>query len=195
METKSFLVEEHSKTIFSNEEIDQWSDLVQVLGLEKQAALMNNNSSPSPLPFPLMIEAEERIYETVFDIHKNYKEYSEEAIPLKILSLIALCEKEKYFDKIEIWYSRAIDDPIVIGLRYESEEDEFNNRAWNMIRHMIGAWGEKLKSAIDLLPSWDDYQRKQITENYEYNLKDHNLKVERFKFQLNAFQQPVKTKK
>lgn len=194
METKSFLIEEHESTVFDLTEMDQWHDLVQVLGLEKQAELVKVGSSLTFAPFPAMTEAESTIFKSVLDRHTDYREFSGEAIPLKILSLIALCEKEKYFDKIQIWHSREIPDPLVVGLKYQNEKDREEDNHWRALSFKIGVWGDKIKSALDLLPAWKEMKESEHARNYEYYMNSLKQEVERFKFQLGAVEPARKGK-
>jgi hypothetical protein len=192
METKSYLIEEHETTLFDNEEINQWKELVDKLNLPEQRNLIAENKSP--LPFPAMSKAEKDIYTVVLDTHQDYKLFGREAIPLQGLSLIALCEAEKYFDKIEIWYSeQRKDDPLIIGKKYDSESDRVKQYYWNMSNFIIFAWGPKLKPFTSLLPLYEQYRKKQIESTYENNLKNLKDEVELFRFQINSFE-PIKGK-
>lgn len=189
MEIKSHLIEENAKLIYDNEELNEWQDHVQVLGLTRQAALMQPDKSP--IPFPATTEAEESILGAILDRHTDYKEFDKEVIPLRVLSLIALCEKEKYFDKIEIWHSTRTKDPIVVGKKYSTETDRQEKRNWNMDVFKIAEWGPKLKSLAELFPAWIEYETAKLKDSYDWNVRQFNEKVERFRFQISA-EQPVK---
>jgi hypothetical protein len=185
METKLFLIEEHKETIFEGSEIDKWKALVDELGLTEQAKLIEGNKSP--LPFPVMTEAQNAVYSIILDNHVEYKKFQSEAIPLSVLSLIAFCEKEHHFNKIQIWYSRQNPDPLVVGLNYPDEESKTKGYDWYMIPSLIAQWGAKIKPMTDLLPLYDEYQKSQIKAEYEQKLDDHKRRMEKFKFQDSAF--------
>lgn len=184
MEVKSFLIEEHAGTIFDNEEIERWKNLVEELGLENQKALISENKSM--MPFPTMTEAEKEIYGAIFQTQTDYKKYDGDAIPLQILSLISLAEREKYFDRIQIWCNPELKDPIVVGQKYANDNDRIRDYTWNMSNFLIGMWGEKLKSLAELFPLWESYTRKKMIEENDYHLSQFNKKAEKFKFQINA---------
>jgi hypothetical protein len=192
MEIKSYLIEENEKLIYDTAELDAWQDQVQLLGLEKQAALMQPDKSP--IPFPVMTDAEQAILASVLEMHEDYKNFEGEVIPLRVLSLIALCEKEKYFDRIQIWYSRKQKDPIVIGMVYDSEDSRQKKYSWNMLYHMIAEWGPKLKSIIELLPIWNEFELAKAKSNYDYAIKQHQEKYEQFKFQISSMQPAKKVR-
>jgi len=188
METKLFLIDEHKETIFEGTEIEKWKSLVDELGLTKQAELIKGNNT-SPLPFPAMTEAQREIYHSILDRRESYKSFSNEAIPLSILSLIALCEKEKYFDMIEIWYSRHNPDPLVVGKNYESEDARINKYTWSMIPFLIAQWGPKIKPLSELLPLYNDFKKSELKDEYEKKLNDHERSIEKFKFQIASFKE------
>ena len=189
METKLFLIEEHKETIFDNAEIEKWKALVDELGLENQARLIKADDSVSMIPFPVMTEAQNKIYSYIFNTHIDYKDFDGEAIPLSILSLIALCEKEKYFDRIQIWYSRENPDPLVIGKNFRTQEDKDNDYTWDMLNYLIAQWGIKIKPLIELLPLYDEFKKTEMHDNYERNLQEHQKEIEKYRFQISAFKE------
>ena len=171
METKIFLIKEHETTLFEPSEIEQWKTLVNELGLVEQERLIQENKSP--LPFSLMTEAEDTIYKKILPQQVDYKKYSEEAIPLQVLDVIALCLKEQYFDKIQIWYNRNNPDPMVIGQLFPSDNARANNYYWNMNNYIIAQWGPKIKPLSNLLPIYDEYMNREIEKGYKYALEEH----------------------
>lgn len=186
METKVFLIDEHKDTIFDSDKNQEWLNLVKELGLTCQESLMEKGKSP--IPFPLMTEAESKIYGKVLDTHVSYKQFTGEAIPLPCLSAIALSEKEGYFQKIEIWYSRENPDPMVVGRQYVSESDRQNNYEWMMGCYKVAQWGAQLKPVSELLPLWDKAERDNIESTHEYSIRQHEDLMRKFTFQINAYQ-------
>lgn len=185
METKLFLIDEHKETIFEGAEIEKWKALVDELGLVEQAKLIEGNKSP--LPFPVMTEAQQVVYSAILDNHVDYKQFTGEAIPLSVLSLIAFAEKEKHFVKIEIWHSRQNPDPLVVGLNWGSEDDKKNDYYWRMIPSLIAQWGPKIKPLSELLPLYDTYKRSELDQSYKNQIQQHERNMEKYRFQGNAF--------
>lgn len=185
METKLFLIEEHKETIFEGSEIEKWKALVDELGLVCQAELIAENKSP--LPFPVMTEAQSVIYGVVLETKTNYKEFRNEAIPLSILSLILLCEKEHYFENIQIWHSRQNPDPLVVGLNFASPEDRINKYTWRMVPSLIAQWGAKIKPMADLIPLWDKFEREQMEENYKQTIANHEKRIRLFNLGISSY--------
>jgi len=191
METKLYFIEEHKETIFDPEQIEKWNEIVEILGLEKQKALKAEGKSP--IPFPVLTKLESTIYNDVLESKQCYKTFDMEAIPLEVLSMISLCEKEKYFDTIEIWYSRNNPDPMVIGQKYPDENSRKNGYTWYQIPYKIAAWGAKLKPASDLLQAWDEMKRFMFKEKYDTELRQHENLLNQLKFLGAAFESDTTT--
>lgn len=137
---QKFLVEEATELIYDSDKIEEWKVKCEELGLTQQIALANGEASP--IPFECMNTVSERVYETLCPKKENYKQYHKTAIPLEVLSLIALSEKERYFEKIEIWYDDKTPDPLAIGLVKEG--------SYSYKKYTIARWGDVLKPFEDL---------------------------------------------
>ena len=184
MNTKLFLIEEHEAQMFDSSETEKWLELVEQLGLENQASLIKDNKSA--LPFPMMTEAENAIYSTLLDRQVGYKTYSREAIPLAVLSLIALSEAEKYFDTIEIWFSEKNPDPLVVGKRYTSEEARKEGYSWRMGAYKIAQWGAKFLPMGKLLPLYEAFKREELKVSHENAIRDFERELNKYRFQVEA---------
>lgn len=136
---ESFLIEEVEPLISDQVQLDEWTELVDRLDLDKQKELVTGGASP--IPFVNMNAKAQRIYETLCPAKVEYKSYGKTAIPVRVLSLIALAEKEKYFKHIEIWYDDKSPDPIAIG---------YKDGKYTREKHMIARWGDVLRSQNEL---------------------------------------------
>ena len=138
------LIEEAEKLIAEPEELDAWKAKVEELGLEGQIGLLSGKNK-SPIPFRVMDAEEKRIYEAVLGAECTVEAYDKEAIPMRVLSLIALAKQENYFPLgIYIRYSETDPDPIAIGKRRPV------GREYGEECHLIARWGPELKSLNEL---------------------------------------------
>jgi len=149
MAIEIFFIEEMDKVITENENLDKWLDTVNELGLEGQLSLVSEGKTP--IPFKRMTNIERNVYEYLCPNYENVKKYKGSAIPLRVLSLIALAEKEKYFGRIDIWYASENPDPIVVGYKCRPGQDP--NDVCKYVNdgiYMIARWGDELKSFYEL---------------------------------------------
>lgn len=174
MAIELFLIEEADKLIAEANSIDEWKQKIEDLGLEGQKQLCIE----SPIPFVRLKTTEIRVYEELCPNRSNVKDYKEDVIPLRVLSLIALAEKEKYFGKIEIWHNYSKPDPIVIGYKKDSkgEADKYNNDGV----FIIARWGDELRSFAEL----QEMAKKQWIERNKARLEDklRNLEYSAYEY-------------
>ncbi len=137
---QTFIVEETSELIFDNDKLDEWKEKCSELGLSKQLELAEVKSSP--IPFEFMNSVTLRVYETLCPLKTKYQDYSKTPIPIEVLSLIALSEKESYFNRIEIWYDDKTPDPLVVGFKEVSQ--------YNHDKYLIARWGDVLRPFAEL---------------------------------------------
>lgn len=174
---QTFLVEETKELIYDSEAITEWKEKCEQLGLSKQLALATGDASP--IPFECMNTVSYRVYGTLCPAKQCYFEYNKTAIPLEVLSLIALAEKEKYFKKIEIWYDDKTPDPIAVGLVKDGE--------YGYIHYILARWGDVLRpfeelknKAITVYKNSKTIElRKKITEANRL-LEDIDINVDRY---------------
>lgn len=137
---QSFIVEESKELIYDSDKIQEWKEKCEELGLSEQLKLAAPEKSP--IPFECLNTVSLRVYETLCPMKENYKKYHKTTIPLEVLSLIALSEKENYFESIEIWYDDKTPDPIAVGYVKDGE--------WSRKQYSIARWGDVLKPFEEL---------------------------------------------
>jgi len=115
MQTETYLIDECLELIEDPEKLDDWHRLVKEMDLEGQKSVASGECSP--VPFERMNEADDIIFSKVFPRKVDLHTFNDCAIPLTVLSVVALCEKEKYFETIEVWTNPTDDDPVVVGRR------------------------------------------------------------------------------
>ena len=153
---ETYLMEDSEKMISDVEHLEEWTKIVEELGLTGQQALAK--PAKSPIPFLPLNEISERVYGTLCKFHTSVKIYKRSTIPLRILSLIALSENEKYFHHIEIWDDND-PDPVVIG---------YVNDTYSSPKFLIGRWGDELRSFEELKQiakkKWSEEKIAELTE-------------------------------
>jgi len=134
MAIETFLIEEAEKLISEPEELEQWTKTVEELGLEGQRELAKPDKSP--IPFQSMNKNMQAVYKILCPRRYAVKSYKSSTIPMRVLSLIALAEKEQYFKEIEIWSAEDKPDPVAVG---------FTGSTWsNDGVFIIARWGDEL---------------------------------------------------
>lgn len=110
---ETFVIEETASLIYDNEQLERWNSLVSNLGLKGQTKIVKPEKSP--IPFMFIKTGMKNVFETLCPRKVDVKDYDITPIPVEILDLVALSKKEKYFQKIEIWYDDKNPDPLCVG--------------------------------------------------------------------------------
>jgi hypothetical protein len=101
--------------------------MVEELGLQGQQELAEDNRSP--VPYLFMNRAITRVFETLCPKHVGVEAYGKTPIPVEVLGHVKLAEREKYFEKIEVWYNQTNPDPVIVGKRGDDQ-------------YLIARWGD-----------------------------------------------------
>lgn len=115
-------------------EPEEWKVKCEELGLEKQAALMDE--SKSPIPFLRMTVEYNQVYEILCPTVCKLEEFGLEPIPMEVLGLVGLAITENYFDYMEVHYSEKNKDPVLVGVKKISK-DKYDTKE----RYLMAQWG------------------------------------------------------
>jgi hypothetical protein len=143
---ETYVIEEVQELIYDNEKLQQWNDHVAELGLEGQKQLVKPEKSP--IPFLFMNKRLVEVFETLCPTKEDIKKFGATPIPVEILGLVALAQREQYFKKIEVWYDNESPDPAVIGFVRGEGKETYMDSYWN--RYLIGRWADVKASFEEL---------------------------------------------
>lgn len=146
-QVETYLIEETVELIYDNEKLDQWNKRVEELGLEGQRTVAVNEKSP--IPFMWMNKAVVATFEQLCPRKVAIQAYNKTPIPVEALDLVALSNKEGYFDKIEVWYNDADPDPCIVGYKYGKGNGEWE-RVYYAEKYLLARWSD-VKAPINQL--------------------------------------------
>lgn len=113
MAVELYFEKELSDVVFDVDSLDEWKSLVKELGVEGQEKLSKGKNSP--IPFPFMNTKLTNIVNILCPASIEFTKYSKTAIPLDVLRQAAFCVREKYFQKIYVYYDDRSPDPFLVG--------------------------------------------------------------------------------
>jgi hypothetical protein len=175
MAVEIYLEPELQEMVESEEVTAEWTQLVKDLGMEGQLKLIEPKSSgeiKNPSPYIHMNAKAERVFSIICPQVIDYKRYDKSTIPREVLKEIALAEKEKYFDKICIWYDDASPDPLVVGYIKEG--------SYSYIKHMIARFGDEILPFDELEVKATNRLHKRMVEKLTAELASVQLTVDNF---------------
>lgn len=147
---ETFFIEETIELVHDGEKLEKWNTLVAELGLNGQTEVVV--SEKSPIPFLWMNSGLIKTFEVLCPTKVDIKSYNKTPIPVELLSIVSLCEKERYFDGIKVWYNDRQKDPAIIGykMREGRSFDERWDSEWYSDKYLIGRWAD-VKESLDNL--------------------------------------------
>lgn len=201
---ETYLMEEVTELLYQDDKLDEWKKLTAELKLSGQAS--TTQPEKSPVPFIPMKRNLENVFSTLCPVHVEIGNYDISPIPLEILKLISMSVKEKYFQKIEIWYDEKELDPLAIGIIgywrelswYDDSNKEIKNQEFKTKqavldaggkhpefhykqKYLIGRWGDVKQSFKQLSERAIERYMSQEKVLYERQIKDAERKIEDLK--------------
>lgn len=130
MAVETYLEEELKELVVDAEKNDEWQEKVKELGLQGQQGMTVEEKSP--IPFPRMTREMNNVYKTLCPTPEPVERYSGSTIPLRVVSMIALCRQEQYFAEIKVWHNLTAPDPVLVG---------YQTKSWDSPMFIIARWG------------------------------------------------------
>ena len=176
MAVEIYLEPELEEMVGSEEVTAEWKQLAEELGMEGQLKLITPKSSDendkNPSPYIHMNKKAENVFAILCPEVVDYKKYDKSTIPREVLKEIALAEKEKFFDKICIWYDDASPDPLVVGY--------IKVGTYEYVKHMIARFGDEVLPFEVLEQKAINRLKKRITDKLNATLAGIDSKVDGF---------------
>jgi hypothetical protein len=160
MAIEVFLIEDSEKLIAEPEHLEEWTKTVEELKLEGQQKLAKPEKSP--IPFQPMNTIMQVVYGILCPEKEPVNRYEASTIPLRVLSLIALAEREKYFTDIDIWHANDKPDPIAVGYT--------NGRYSSNGMFILARWGDELQD----FPTLEAKAKKIFKDRVQNKIKTLN---------------------
>lgn len=173
---ETFIIEETQELIYDNEKLSQWNQYVQELGLAGQAKIKVEDKSP--IPFLHMNQVLVNVFETLCPKKFEIEKYDRTPIPVEILSLVALSQKESYFTKIEVWANEKDPDPVVVGLvpGADHSKSEWYPHYWE--RYLIGRWADVKQSLEQLTEKAKKIYKANIINSAKSSIRTYERQIE-----------------
>ena len=178
---ETFLVEETINLIHDNEALDKWKQKVEELQLHGQKTVVKEDKSP--IPFLWMNSGLVQTFSTLCPTKVDIDKYDKTPIPVELLEMVSLCQKEKYFDKIRVWYNEQDKDPVIVGY-VAGDDDNYKNQDWFMEspqyskQYLIGRWADVKASLDQLIERAKAIFTKTATLNLKKQIRDNQRQLE-----------------
>lgn len=129
--------------------------LIEELGLEGQQSIISRREAANGegdvatlCPYAEMDATTHRVYQALLPDSMKLGDYDRGPIPLRVLQVAALAERESWFDKLQVWCSpsSADKDPLLVGIRSKPGTYGQETRLF-----LLARWGEVLQPFEELV--------------------------------------------
>lgn len=138
-------------------------ELIEQLNLKGQLSILNAGTV-TRLPYAVMEERELRVYKALFPVAAAVADYKAEAIPLRVLQVVAHAQQTELFHRLEVWGPKAatISDPLLVGITRAPTypgKPELANLTTDTF-YLLARWGKALLPFEQLEALATDLSRK-----------------------------------
>lgn len=146
MEVKIYREPENEALIMDEKSLEEYNSLITELGISVPVA-----ENKTPNVYTYLNSAMVKQIHALCPMHIEVEKYSKSTIPLEVLKVLQYCKGQEMFDGYQIWWDDKAPDPVLIGWKWQSEEDKVKNYTWKVDRYLIARWGDCSMEIPELL--------------------------------------------
>lgn len=170
MEVKIYREPENENLILDEEALNEYNSLASELGLQSIENLKKQNT---PVVYPYLNTSMKVCLKAICPVELKIEDYKKSTIPLEVLKVYKYAKDNEMFEEFFIWYDDTSPDPLLIGKKFENEEDRIKGYSWNKSEYLLARWGD---CAIEI-PGLLNKGKELIKENIELSAKSALSKV------------------
>ncbi len=136
MEVKIYREPENVGLLLDDEQLEKYQSLALELGIPEV------KPDKTPSVYQVLNTSQTRALEALCPATTELKNYSRSTIPVEVLQAIKFVVDNDMFDVIQVWYDDKNPDPMIIGKRYQNDNDRQKGYSWTMTSTLIARWGD-----------------------------------------------------
>lgn len=162
MKVKIYREPENESLILNEEELADYHDLIESLGLKSSVAVEDRKC---PNVYQNLNEPTRKQLQAVCPRSVKIEEYVRTTIPLEVLRVYEFAKNNEMFDFYEIWYNDKAPDPMLIGFKYANEKDKEEKRTWTGSWSLLARWGDESLEIGELCELGYEKIKQAIADN------------------------------
>lgn len=136
MEVKIYREPENVGLLLDDEQLEKYQSLALELGIPEV------KPDKTPSVYQVLNTSQIRALEALCPATTELKNYSRSTIPVEVLQAIKFVVDNDMFDVIQVWYDDKNPDPMIIGKKYQNDNDRQKGYSWTMTSTLIARWGD-----------------------------------------------------
>jgi hypothetical protein len=170
MEVKIYRELENVGLLLDEEQLEKYQSLALELGIPEV------KPDKTPSVYQVLNTSQTRALEALCPASTELKNYSRSTIPVEVLQAIKFVVDNDMFDVIQVWYDDKNPDPMIIGKRYQNDNDRQKGYSWTMTSTLIARWGDCAYELSELV----EMGKKRLMEEKKEKAIDLLQKINSF---------------
>lgn len=96
-------------------------------------------------PFPVMRKSDENMWSMICPTRSKLEDYNREVVPVRVLEVIELVQKNDLFEELSIWYDEQAPDPILVGTKTLDSQYPHTKT-----RYLLARWSNELRPLSEI---------------------------------------------
>lgn len=169
MEVKIYREPENEALIMDEKSLEEYNALITELGI---SVPVTENKTPNVYTY--LNSAMTKQLHAVCPMHIQVEKYTQSTIPLDVLKVLQYCKDQEMFDGYQIWWDDKAPDPLLIGWKWNSEDDKKSNYYWRVNRYLIARWGDCAMEIPELLEKGFERIKQELLDKANESVETCN---------------------
>ena len=170
MEVKIYREPENVGLLLDDEQLEKYQSLALELGIPEV------KPDKTPSVYQVLNTSQTRALEALCPATTELKNYSRSTIPVEVLQAIKFVVDNDMFDVIQVWFDDKNPDPMIIGRKYNNDNDRQKGYSWTMTSTLIARWGDCAYELNELV----EMGKKRLVEEKKEKAIDLLQKINSF---------------
>jgi hypothetical protein len=170
MEVKIYREPENIGLLLDENELTEYQQLAEELGIPEV------KQGKTPSVYQTLNQVQIRALEALCPARSKLDSYNRSTIPVEVLRAVKFIKENEMFDFIFVWYDDKNPDPMIIGKKYNNDNDRQKGYSWTMVNTLIARWGD---CAYEL-PELIERGKKRLVEEKKEKAIDLLQKINSF---------------
>lgn len=159
MEVKIYREPENQDLILDEAKLAEYNQLIEELGIAKPS---EENKTPNVYQYLNSVMVKQ--LHALCPMYASVEKYTKSTIPLDVLKVLQYCKEQNMFDGYQIWWDDKAPDPLLIGWKWQCEEDKDKGYTWRSDKYLIARWGDCAMELPELLQKGFDKIKQEILD-------------------------------
>jgi hypothetical protein len=172
MEVKIYREPENQELILDEAKLAEYNQLMEELGI---AAPTEEKKTPNVYQY--LNSAMVKQLHALCPMYISVEKYTKSTIPVEVLKVLQYCKSQQMFDGYQIWWDDKAPDPLLIGWKWQCEDDKDKKYSWRSDKYLIARWGDCSMEIPELLEKGFERIKQELIDKSTLGLEQCNSMI------------------